>query len=405
VNKCKSCGRFRKKDEKYCDVCKQSIVEKVEDFNSNVDVDENEAIGTVTYKQIVATGNTPYNLDNLIDLFEIDRQKWIANNPKINSWDVTTKDGITYRNYQIKVSFVRSDVVWDYEDIRKDFIELCKSHKPKTKSIKYKVDKNQDNNLAEVNIYDAHIGKLCYHAQSGENYDTSIAYDRFMNTLDLTMKRASVFNFNRIVFPVGNDFFNTDNMLGTTTKGTIQVEDRRWQKVYKLGRELLIGGIDFLSQFAPVDVIVVPGNHDFERMFYLGDTLQMFYADNPNVTVNNSEKFRKYYKHGNVLLGYTHGADEKESDLPLLMAQEVPHLWSQSKVREFHLGHLHHRKEIKYRSTKEYVGVVVRYMRSISGTDQWHSQKGYVGTLKGSECFIWNDKTGLVAMMENNIVL
>ena len=119
------------------------------------------------------------------------------------------------------------------------------------------------------------------------------------------------------------------------------------------GRKLLIEAIDYLSNFAPVDVIVISGNHDFERMFYVGDTIDMYFSKSKYVTVDNSMKFRKYYKFGNVLLGYTHGGEEKEADLPLLMAQEVPILWSETKYREMHLGHLHHKKEIKYRSTKE----------------------------------------------------
>ena len=41
--------------------------------------------------------------------------------------------------------------------------------------------------------------------------------------------------------------------------------------------------IDYLAQFAPVDVVVVQGNHDFERMFYVGEVLDAMYHKNKNV--------------------------------------------------------------------------------------------------------------------------
>jgi hypothetical protein len=51
--------------------------------------------------------------------------------------------------------------------------------------------------------------------------------------------------------------------------------------------------IDKCASIAPVDVIIIPGNHDEERTFYMGDALACRYEGNPNVTVDNSPKTRK----------------------------------------------------------------------------------------------------------------
>ncbi len=77
------------------------------------------------------------------------------------------------------------------------------------------------------------------------------------------------------------------------------------------------------------------------------------------------------------------------------MAHEKPHDWALSKYREFHLGHEHRKKEIKYKSTEEYQGVIIRYMNSLSATDSWHHKKGYIGAKKSAEAMLWDGNKGL----------
>lgn len=396
--KCSNCGKFVSKGIELCEDCFENGYE--DSTNSQIKLEENGENATGT----IITKNRPTTLDEMISLFDIDLNIWYAERIVINSWDVTTKEGNTYTNYQVKVFFKRNNIAWSYDKIKTDFIDAVKNHVIKYPNQKYHFGGQHENNLLEINIADLHIGKLSWGKETNENYDTKIACERFLNTLSKTIERAKSFDFDRILFPIGNDFFNVDNKFNTTSNGTPQDADIRWQKSYKIGRELLIQGIDYLSNFAPVDVVIVQGNHDFERMYYVGDTLELWYSNNENVTVNNNPTARKYYKYGNVLLGFTHGSNEKISDLPLIMAQESED-WSNTKFREIHVGHLHHRREIKYLSTQEIKGVVVRYLRSLSGTDQWHYSRGFVGNIKGSEAFLWNDRNGLICMFENNLVI
>jgi hypothetical protein len=404
MNRC-NCGRFIGNDDTLCSQCEteneNSQFEELDESSSDSQVKlekaGNDAVGTIITK------NQPKTLDEMIELFDIDLSIWFAERSQINSWDVTNKAGITFTNYQVKIFFKRDQVAWSYDKIREDFLDAVKDYAPKHKKIAYK--KVKEKNILEINISDLHIGKLAWNEETKDgNYDTKIATKRFVDTLEKTIARASVFDYERIVFPIGNDFFNSDNIFGTTTGGTAQDVDVRWQKSYRMGRELLINAIDYLKQYAPVDVIVVQGNHDEERMFYVGDALDLFYTNCDSVTVDNSASLRKYYKFGKVLLGFTHGAKEKQADLPLIMANECPKEWAETSFRELHLGHLHHRREIKYLSTQEYKGVVVRLMRSLTSADAWHASKGFIGSVKGSEAFIWNYDTGLIAMMEFNLI-
>ena len=64
-------------------------------------------------------------------------------------------------------------------------------------------------------------------------------------------------------------------------------------------------------------------------------------------------------------------------DMPLLMANEQPKMWSDTKFRYCYLHHIHHKDVTKFKSGKDYIGVTVEYLRSPSGTDGWHSRNGY----------------------------
>tara|TARA_R110000765_G_scaffold59171_2_gene115316 strand:+ start:176 stop:1423 length:1248 start_codon:yes stop_codon:yes gene_type:complete len=369
--------------------------------------DGNEIVIDETKDKRTITSNKSHRiqtLDDLISECEIDTEVWEIERYIVNKWEVgSTIDGriIVEPLFQIKAWLKKNKDINALKLLKTELVDEVIKFSPKYIPIKYKkIDVGQ---LLEINIFDLHFGKLCWGLETGDNYDTKIARKRYLGAIQDIISKVQCYDIKRIVFPIGNDFFNSDNLNNTTTAGTPQDEDVRWQKTFKEGRKLLIEGIDILTQIAPVDVIVVQGNHDWERSFYVGDVLSCWYHNNANVTVNNEPTPRKYYKFGQCLIGYTHGNNEKVMDLPLLVASEKPKLWSSTKYREIHIGHLHHKKEIKFMSTREVKGIVIRYMRSLSGTDAWHNLKGYKGSIQACEAFIWDENQGMVCQFSHNL--
>lgn len=343
-------------------------------------------------------------LKDLIEVCKIDTEIWNVERYVVNKWEVGSQvDGqiIVEPLFQIKAWLKRHNEVFELKQIRDEIIKEAKEFSPKYTPINY--EHKQQGQLLEINIFDLHFGKLCWGLETGTNYDTKIARKRFINAISGIISRVKGYDIKQVVFPIGQDFFNADDLRNQTTAGTLQDEDVRWQKTYKAGRELLITGIDMLSQIAPVDVVVVQGNHDFQRSFYVGDAMECWYNNNDNVTVNNSPNPRKHYKFGKCLISYTHGNNEKIIDLPLLVASEEPALWAATKYREIHVGHLHHKKEIKFMATQEHKGMVIRFMRSLSGTDAWHNLKGYKGGIQACEAFIWDENEGLICQFSHNL--
>jgi len=362
-------------------------------------------------------------LDQLLAASQVDLGIWNVKDHLLNKWDVTMKileDGEwvakTYQNWQVKARLERNVEAVHERIVGELFQEMTQDYIPPVLSVNPKLEQGvgDENNMLEISIFDLHIGKLAWGGETFENYDVKIARERFLGSIEKLLKGASGFNYNRIFFPVGNDFFNSDTMQNTTTKGTPQDEDLRWQKTFDVGTRLLIDAINLLKQTGvPVDVMVIPGNHDFERSYYMGSVLSAWFSQDPTVIINNGASPRKYYRFGNVLLGLTHGSEEKEASLPMLMATDIESkpMWSETKFHEWHLGHIHRKRNVNYtildkqRSLNEDLGVTIRYMSSLTGTEEWHHKKGFVGSTKAADAFVWNYEYGLVAHLNTNLII
>lgn len=261
---------------------------------------------------------------------------------------------------------------------------------PRWKPVRYK--KQKSGMLVEIDIPDIHFGKLAWAEESGEDYDIKIAYKAVMSVLNDLLGRLGGYSVSRILLPLGNDYFNVNNSTNETAHGTIQQEDTRWQKTFTAGRRLAVEMINQCAMIAPVDVMIIPGNHDEERVFYLGEALSCMYYNSKHVSVDNRAAKRKYYPFGANLIGLTHGYHERKDALSMLMPNEVPKLWAKSRFREWHLGDKHHL------AVKEENGITIRILRAISATDTWHFDKGYIGALRGACEFVWHPENGLVSI-------
>ncbi len=334
-------------------------------------------------------------LEQALEFSRVDLDEWEVERHVFNTWTTTLKNGDGEAeqkwNIQVKVWFKRRQKLRD--TFRDELLAQVRAISP---PVKKKTRRRKKNGvLLEVDLFDPHFGKLAWQKETGESYDLKIATRRYNRAMDELMDKAAPYNVERILYIIGNDYFHYDNIRGETTAGTQQDLDGRWQKMWITGRRLAIQNVLRLSELAPVDVMIVHSNHDFENIFKLGDLLECYFDNNRNVRVFNAPTTRKYYRWGKCGIGFTHGNNEKPADLPRIMLREKQKEWSHVDFLEWHMGHFHRKKQLHYISAEELHGIVIRYLRSLSSTDAWHYSKGYVKNLKGAESFIWEKGSGL----------
>ncbi len=346
-------------------------------------------------------------LDQLLEVCEVDLEQWEVYRHVLNKWEVGANvDGeiIVEPLWQVKAWLRPLTPLIDAKAIVAGLLDDLRDHAPSYRKPKY--PKVTDPHLLALSIADHHFGLLAWGEECGEDYDSELADLILDHAVDQLLAYALRFEIEKIVLVAGNDFMHTDQTVegkgGATSAGTPQDTDTRWQKMYLRAYRALRRTIERLRLIAPTEVIIVPGNHDRERMFTLGHSLECTFEMDDAVTIRNEVQPHHYFDYGNTLVGMAHGDEAPEKDLAVIMATDVPELWAQSKHREWWTAHTHRKREVKYVAVDEDHGVRVRVMPSLVARDQWHAFKGYKHK-RAAECYLYHRERDYVGHFSVNV--
>lgn len=333
-------------------------------------------------------------LEKLIEHFKVDTSIWSIDRFKCNAWEGFYKDNSgnahTQPLYQVTACFVKKQSIVD----AREEIELLKSEAKKVSRIPEPVVRHHKDsgNLLELMLPDLHAGKLAWSKETGyQDYDTPLAVAAYRRAIDNLLYRASGYNFDKIILGVGNDLLQSDNIQGTTYSGTKVDVDSRYRKTYVTVRKMLTETIEKLRKIAPVEVKLVPGNHDTLSTFTMGDSLECLFHNYSDVIVDNEPIPHKIVEWGKVFLLLTHGHEGKQADYGIWMASQYPKEFGRTAYREIHVGHKHKS------ALDEKFGVKVRTLSALCPPDSWHSVNNFVGNLRSAEALVFNKDSGLIA--------
>lgn len=336
-----------------------------------------------------------HTLPELLEYCKVDLDVWSVERFLVNKWEMgyvnAEKEAKSHPLFQVKATLIKRKAIiaarQEIEDLKKQAKESA--HWP---SIVIKPITTTGNCL-EMLIPDLHAGKFAWGKETGhEDYDTPTAIETFERAVDSILSRSKGYVFDEILLGVGNDVLNSDDYNSQTTKGTLVNSDTRYQKTYKAVREMFCRTIEKLRPFCKkVIVKVIPGNHDTQSTFTLGDSLECYFHNYDDVIIDNAPSPHKFYRWGKVLLGFTHGDKGKKADYGLWMATERPQDFGETLFREIHIGHTHGLK------VDEKFGVRVRTFAALCPPDAWHSAEHFVGNLRQAEAIVWNKEQGRIA--------
>jgi hypothetical protein len=128
----------------------------------------------------------------------------------------------------------------------------------------------------EISLSDFHLAKRHI---DGDNSPAVRCKRYFSTAISLAYDVKALYDIDRIVFPISNDFFHTDNYHNQTTNGTPQDTIVDYAHEYELGFALLVDTIKALKNICKeVHVILVQGNHDRTKSYYLAHALDVYFA-------------------------------------------------------------------------------------------------------------------------------
>lgn len=355
-----------------------------------------------------STGSRIKNVRQLLEACGVDTDYWEPYDGIVQSYEGMRKDvkkdlefeegrisGYVYDEgklhvetlYKIRVK-LRKRKEKTLEELAQVFRSYLEDREPAnfTKFVNVTTDsKTEDENCIDLEIAttDVHCGMLAWGKETRDaSWNTDKAVAEYIESSLYLVKHAECFGKIRsITIPFGNDFFNSDNAKQKTHAGTDQHDDTRWQNSFAIGSDAVCQLGEILGARYNVEMLLVQGNHDWERSFYLGEKLRSHFRNTPSVKVDNEPCAFKYRLHGCTLVGYEHGHGPKEKQQGLLMADTAPaEMWARARFKEWHHGHVHHER------TLDDGRVTLRWFRALCPLSSWAAKMGYRGIRSAVAC-------------------
>jgi hypothetical protein len=371
---------------------KESVVERVlrlhrqktEKPQKRFDFERTDEEGNIILNLVSSELKT---VDELLAYSKIDTTIWEPSKVTTNAWGSGTNS-----NFQIKVVLKRIvEEEINIEEVCDHIIERIQKYSVPSVIKRLPVDK--EGFLWEVGLADHHLGQLSWGKEVGVDYDVNIAQKMARDAVTFLCDKVTPYKINEIIYIIGNDYLNVSSKNNTTTGGTVQDEDGRYQRSFICGVEIHVDNINILKKIANVKVLQIPGNHSSEREYYLASVLQAWFRQDKNVQIDNRPLSRKYYRYGKNLLGFAHGDKFLKLDRLLgLMPIEAKEDWSLATNYEYHLGHLHHDAKFQH-DLKTENGIKIRRLNTLVPLDVWHYESGYV-RIRESQSFLWHKELG-----------
>ncbi len=256
----------------------------------------------------------------------------------------------------------------------------------------------QANALQAVVLADPHIGKYAWGQETGwEDYDIDIATTLIRNAAAELLAWGDREAISHRALWLLGDILHYDTPHGTTTKGTPLDRDGRVDKMIEQAVSVLCDIVNAAAERGPLEVVLVPGNHDAVMTVALRHILSATFANDKRVTIDARKTTRKYVSFGNCLVGLTHG-DKAQKRLGELMALEAREQWGTAKLREVHHGHRHSDAMVETVG-----GVTIRQHPALCSPDGWHASEGFVGAPRAMDSYVYHADGYLLGMRRSTV--
>ena len=340
-------------------------------------------------------------VDDALKEAEVDTAIWEVDRYVINSWEVTmgaksANSDIpqTYTNWQVKVWLKRikvDEIVEAFNNVILQIPEYKVTAPPRFTAA--------SGTALEIAIVDVHLAKLAWDKETGRrNYKTSVAVKDYEEVIDKNLMWAEPFKPEKIFFIVGNDLMHIENYSGITPiAGHLLDTDSRFPKVAEAAFEINLKAIYKCRLIAKTEVIWIPGNHDPHASLLLTMMLREHFRNDNMVTVDVGPAKRKARLWGNLLVGWAHEINNRQSAWANELAQAFPQEWGKSVWREWHHGHKHKKGEVKTHPIITHGGVLCRQLTALSPIDAWHFENLFTDAVPGGEAFLWSKDNGVIA--------
>lgn len=222
-----------------------------------------------------------------------------------------------------------------------------------------------------LQIGDAHIGLLCSEAETGANFDISIAKREICAAAAALIDAAPPCE--RMVINDLGDGTHYETFKGETMGHghALDYDTRYWKMI-----EAYVEICQFiceraLSKAQTVDLIYNQGNHSESNDSWIAVTMRALYRNTDRVNVLRNESPFIAYRMGKTMVLIHHGHKAKPEACAKVMAEDYSVDWGETTFRYIDGGHVHHSQR------KELPGCVFESWNNLAPRDKYANDGGW----------------------------
>ncbi|ASK88447.1 winged helix-turn-helix domain-containing protein [Sphingorhabdus sp. SMR4y] len=229
-----------------------------------------------------------------------------------------------------------------------------------------------ENLLTMYTFTDYHMNMLAWKAEGGANWDLSIAEKTGTAAMQFLVSGSP--SSDTAVINIQGDWQHYDGLKPLTpASGHVLDGDGRAGKGVKVSIRLIKTLVSLaLQKHKNVILLICEGNHDIYSSLMFRNMFAELYADDPRVSVPDSEIPYYAIEWGKTALFFHHGHLKKFTQLPLTFAAMFPEIWGRTTKRYGNTGHYHHEKR------QEEAGIKMIQHPTIAANDSHGSRHGYM---------------------------
>lgn len=238
-------------------------------------------------------------------------------------WVKTTED--THRKYELM----------------QEAADALKEDIPREKPNRSTPIKN-DNLLSCYVLTDYHLGMLSWGGETGDDWNTDLATQMLINWFSEAIKSAP--NSGTAVLAQLGDFLHYDSLNAVTpASGHVLDADARYPQIVRAAiRSIRVIVQMLLEKHNAVHIIMAEGNHDEASSVWLRELFYEKYADEPRVTVDDTNNPYYAYEFGKTSLFFHHGHKRNVNNSSSVFAGMYREIFGRTEYSYAHLGHKHH---------------------------------------------------------------
>jgi hypothetical protein len=267
------------------------------------------------------------------------------------------------------------------ESVTQDFIQFLQTYKPvqpKYKTIVSEYNEINNEGCLIINKQDIHYNK---EDRRGNN-DINDRFKSFETKVFSMLKKASNnSNLNKVIYIVGSDLFNSE-FTGTTTHGTPQQNIMNHNDSFAAICNHEVKVLELITSFTSnVEIIYVPGNHDFYIGWHLVKWIEAYFRLQNNIKVDTTDKYSKYRRIYNSAVCFNHGYKVKPEVLANNFPIEFKKEWANCDNHYIFVGDLHTDMSKTIGGIQFY-----RLAQASNAISKWDEENGYTlskGTVTG----------------------